>query len=217
MTLKELEKRVHGGENLITEFKHKINFPEKIAREIVAFANTSGGQLFIGIDDNKTIFGLKNAAEEVFAIKNVIKNYVKYDLNFSINEIKINEKKSVLRINILESLQKPNYAFETPNSKKGTAYIRVADKSLQASLVIIKIMELQSKNTQIRLNFGELQRKIVDQIDQNGYITVKMLADKEFISWLTASEKLIEMVLAGFLKAIPEEDKEDKFVLKTNH
>lgn len=214
ITLKELEKRVLGGENLYTEFKHKINFPEKIAREIVAFANTKGGQLFVGIDDNKTIFGLKNADEEVFALKNVIKKFIKFDINYSISTIKINEKKAVLLVDIQENSQKPNYAYAYENQKNAIAYMRVADKSVQASQVVIKILELQSKDTQIRLNFGDMQRKIVAQIDSNGYVTVKSLAEKELISIHTASEKLIEMVLAGFLKVIPEEEKDDRFVLK---
>lgn len=214
MTLKELEKRVQGGENLFTEFKHKINFPEKIAREIVAFANSKGGQLFIGVDDNKTIFGLKNADEELFALKKVIEKYIKFDIKYTISIIKVNEKKSVLLADIHESSQKPNYAFEFENQKNGIAYVRVADKSVQASSVVIKILELQSKNTEIRLAFGDIQRKIVSQIDANGFITVKSLAEKELISIHSASEKLIEMVLAGFLKVIPEEEKEDRFELK---
>lgn len=214
MTLKELEKRVLGGENLYTEFKHKINFPEKIAREIVAFANTKGGQLFVGIDDNKTIFGLKNAEEEVFALKNVIKKFIKFDVKYSISLIKINEKKSVLLADIQENSQKPNFAFENENQKQGVAYVRVADKSVQASSEVIKLLKLQSQKVEIRLQFGNLQRKIVSLIDTNGFITVKTLAEKELISTLSASEKLIEMVLAGFLQIIPEEEKEDKYILK---
>lgn len=215
MTLKELEKRVQGGENLYTEFKHKINFPEKIAREIVAFANTKGGQLFIGIDDNKTIFGLKNADEEVFALKKVIEKFIKFDVKYSISLIKINEKKSVLLADIQENSQKPNFAFEKENQKQGIAYVRVSDKSVQASSEVIKLLKLQSQNTEIRLQFGDLQRKIVSLIDSNGFVTVKTLAEKELISTLTASEKLIEMVLAGFLQIIPEEEKEDRYILKS--
>lgn len=214
MTLKELEKRVARGEDLFTEFKHKINFPEKIAKEIVAFANTKGGQLFIGIDDNKSIFGLKNAEEEIFALKNVFLKFIKSEVKYSISLIKINEKKSVLVADILETEQKPNFAYEVENQGFGIAYVRVADKSVQASKIVIQIMKLESNKTEIRLQFGDIQRKIISQIDTYGNTSVNFLAEKELISPTTAAEKLIEMVLAGVLIVVPEEGKDDKFILK---
>jgi ATP-dependent DNA helicase RecG len=41
--------RVEAGENLTTEFKRE--FSEEIKKTIVAFANTAGGVLYIGIND----------------------------------------------------------------------------------------------------------------------------------------------------------------------
>ena len=47
--------RIEAGENLITEFKRE--YTEEIKKTIVAFANTAGGILYIGINDDKTITG----------------------------------------------------------------------------------------------------------------------------------------------------------------
>jgi len=41
------------GEGLCTEFKRLIHSPARIARSIASFANTSGGCILIGVDDDQ--------------------------------------------------------------------------------------------------------------------------------------------------------------------
>jgi predicted HTH transcriptional regulator len=48
---------VRKGEGATLEFKLKSNHPEKIVREVVAFANSQGGLLLIGVGDDKSIPG----------------------------------------------------------------------------------------------------------------------------------------------------------------
>jgi len=49
-------KRLETGENLTTEFKRK--YTDEIKKTIVAFANTEGGTLYIGVNDDKSIAGV---------------------------------------------------------------------------------------------------------------------------------------------------------------
>ena len=72
MELKELYRLVRKGEGETLEFKRKAAHPEKIVREVVAFANTKGGDLLIGVDDNGTIPGVKYAEEEIFVLNKAI-------------------------------------------------------------------------------------------------------------------------------------------------
>ncbi|MEQ8573732.1 MAG: ATP-binding protein, partial [Fulvivirga sp.] len=51
MTFQELKRLVSQGESETLEFKRKVAHPEKIVKEIVAFANTKGGKLLIGVSD----------------------------------------------------------------------------------------------------------------------------------------------------------------------
>ena len=51
MNFREIKAMVKAGENDFLEFKRKVRFPEKIVKEIVAFANTSGGTLLLGVED----------------------------------------------------------------------------------------------------------------------------------------------------------------------
>ena len=51
-------------ENNNLEFKRELT--QSIIKEIIAFANTTGGTIILGYDDNGKIVGLKNAIIEKF-------------------------------------------------------------------------------------------------------------------------------------------------------
>ena len=55
MDIKELELLLKEGEGLAAEFKE--SFSSKLDKDIVAFANTHGGRIFLGVDDRGTIVG----------------------------------------------------------------------------------------------------------------------------------------------------------------
>jgi Predicted transcriptional regulator containing an HTH domain and an uncharacterized domain shared with the mammalian protein Schlafen len=59
MRYRELLELIEEGENIQCEFKRKFSTPEKIAREMIAFANTKGGYLLFGVDDDKKFLVLK--------------------------------------------------------------------------------------------------------------------------------------------------------------
>ena len=50
ITLKTLKSVFRKGEDYKTEFKEKVD--RNLDRELVAFANSSGGQIYIGITDS---------------------------------------------------------------------------------------------------------------------------------------------------------------------
>ena len=52
MTFTELKQLVRRGEGQYLEFKKKADHPDKIVREMVAFANSGGGELLLGVDDH---------------------------------------------------------------------------------------------------------------------------------------------------------------------
>jgi predicted HTH transcriptional regulator len=50
-----------AGERETREFKQTLDTPESVAGEIVAFANSSGGALYVGVNDDGQVVGLTNA------------------------------------------------------------------------------------------------------------------------------------------------------------
>ena len=58
MTYSQLLRLIDKGESQTLDFKRKITHPLKIAKTLVSFANTKGGKLLIGVDDDKQIIGV---------------------------------------------------------------------------------------------------------------------------------------------------------------
>lgn len=69
----ELLELIKNGENSKIEFKQEEVKPTERAKEIVAFANSDGGAIFIGVDDNGNVVGAKRKDLEEWII-NVCRN-----------------------------------------------------------------------------------------------------------------------------------------------
>ena len=78
-------------ENKFLEFKKKADHPEKIVREMVAFANTEGGTLLIGVDDRGNISGLLFPDEDTFVMEAAILMYSKPALEYTLDSIPVGE------------------------------------------------------------------------------------------------------------------------------
>ena len=65
-------------ENQKIELKCKLT--KDIKKEIIAFANTNDGTIYIGIDDDGTIIGLKHAEKDLEALSGMIREGIKSDL-----------------------------------------------------------------------------------------------------------------------------------------
>jgi len=54
---------IEEGEHQQLDFKFEISDSKKIARSLVAFANTDGGKLLVGVKDNGAIAGVRSDEE----------------------------------------------------------------------------------------------------------------------------------------------------------
>lgn len=212
MSLKELEKTVQEGENLYVEFKHKISQPDKFANEMVAFANTLGGTILVGVDDNKSIYGLKNVDEEIYTLKNVVEKYFKYPIEYRIEKIQNHPKKHVLAVIIPEADKKPKFALQKPHQKYGLAYVRVADMCVQASKEMIQILRMQNKGSKISLN--KTESSILRLFALNHTLTKKQIIENTLLSENIVSTDLVRLVVAGILAIEPGRNGEDVFTQK---
>lgn len=216
MTFQELKSLVIKGESEKLEFKRKIAHPEKIVKEIVAFANTRGGMLLIGVDDNGTLPGLKFADEEQYVLEAALRKYCKPEIHFTTQTINLSEKKSIICYNIMESSNKPHYVIEDFKTNWGKAYVRVADRSVQASKEVREILKRSRKQKDIKFNFGEKERLLMSFLEENHEITLSKFQKLANISRHMASKTLIILVLANVLIIKPNE-KEDIYLLKSHN
>jgi predicted HTH transcriptional regulator len=212
MNLRALEELVSKGEGQRLEFKLKASFPEKIAREMVAFANSSGGELFVGVDDDGKITGLKFADEEKFVIDKAITDHIKPGIKFEFEYITVSKKRRVLHYRIFEMRRKPIYYLIDP-SKKGQAFVRVEDKSVKASREMVEILRRSKKNKSYPVQLNETEQKLFRYIDTHSKATLSDFIQIAGISRVKASQILVNLVVSNILD-IENDENVDYYSMK---
>ncbi|MDZ7681396.1 MAG: NAD(P)H-dependent glycerol-3-phosphate dehydrogenase [Fodinibius sp.] len=90
------------GEGAFLEFKRTIPSAYKIAREIAAFANTKGGTLLIGVDDDKSLVGVMGYQEEEFLLAKAARELCRPAVDITIEIVYFGER-DLLVIRVLRS------------------------------------------------------------------------------------------------------------------
>jgi len=214
MKRRELIELIEEGESLHCEFKRKFSTHEKIAREMIAFANTKGGYILFGIDDNKEIVGVESEKSETDFIIDAATNYCEPPLECYIEYIEMYGKEIVV-VEIPESEKKPHRLQDyLPqfDINKATVLIRVKDKSVQASKEMIRIMRARYKGLKLtKYSIGPNERTVFDYLSKNEVITVKTLSELVNISERRASRTLVKMVRANLLMIHTKDNGEEYF------
>lgn len=202
MTRRELKELISEGESLTLEFKRKFTTPEKIARELIAFANTSGGWLLIGVDDDQFAVGVESEKEEIALLEDVCENSIEPPLHPMIEVVQIHHV-DVVVVRVEESMNKPHHLLTTVQSDMfhhGAVYIRQADKSIQAGKEMIKILEGQRDDAEpVTMSIGKHEKHLFEFLEQHERITAKQYADLCNISEHRAMRLLVRLVRIGMI------------------
>ncbi len=201
---------IQKGENRWVEFKRKASHPEKIVREVVAFANTDGGHLFIGVEDNRSIAGLKYPEEEEFVLTKAIKELCRPKIEFEVETLHFPEGIDILHYEIKAGEYKPYFAFLKKYHRKGKAFVRVDDRSIQASYEVRKILQERRTFDQV-ISIEENVEQLFKFFENNKSITISQYRQLTGLNKRLASNKLVSLALSGALKIQPQEG-EDLFV-----
>ena len=121
------------------EFKSK--FTDEIYKEVVAFANTDGGVVYVGIDNDGNAVGLSDVDDEYTRITNGIRDAIMPDVTMFV-KFKIHENK-VVSITVGEGTNKPYY-LKGKGLKPGGVYVRQGASSVPASQELIRRMIKES-------------------------------------------------------------------------
>jgi predicted HTH transcriptional regulator len=200
--IQHLKRLVSQGEGSHLEFKRKAAFPEKIIQEMIAFANTKGGILLVGIGDDKSIPGLKHPEDDSYLIQQSLKQ-CKPPLPLTEIAIPVAPNRTVLYYEIAESTRKPHY-FMSPEKGK-ESFVRVDDKCIRASKEMIEISRRAMKNKDIKFHYGPHEDLLIKYLDEHRSITLKKFMEVSGLKRFIASRKLILLVLADVLRINPHE------------
>src|SRR5512133_849229 len=107
MDARTLRAVIELGESDTVEFKRKFSGYEKIAREMIAIANTRGGMLLIGVDDDGTIVGVRSEKSEIDLVMAAAEHYCEPPIEAEIDIIEV-DGEDVIAIRIPESHTKPH-------------------------------------------------------------------------------------------------------------
>lgn len=110
--------------------EYKSQLVNDIYKEVIAFANTNGGMIYIGIDDAGNQIGIEDIDETYTRLTNGIRDAIAPDITMFVRYV-LKENK-IIQIEVGEGSYKPYY-LKSKGLKPTGVYVRQGTSSVQAS------------------------------------------------------------------------------------
>lgn len=189
-------------ENLTTELKRE--YTDDIKYAVVAFANTDGGRIYVGLNDDGSVYGVENQDATVLRITNMIRDSIRPDVTMFIEcAVEMMEGKPVVVLTVQRGTARPYYLAGKGIRPEGV-YVRQSASSVPASETAILNMirensgdryeDARSINQQLtfkkaedyfakrNLPFGEQQKRTLNIIGSDGtYSNLGMLLSDQCV------------------------------------
>ena len=139
-----LWQEIQQGESKTLEFKQQLPKGEQLAKTLIAFANTSGGKLIVGVDDDRQITGIQADEFELMdKIASIVHENCLPTLLPSIY-LETLDNKTLVIVQVHRGSQLPYY-LKSKGREQGT-YVRIGASNRPASLDMIHELERQRLN-----------------------------------------------------------------------
>src|SRR5262249_20819288 len=122
----ELLRLIRGGEDTYLELKVKLSNTEKIAQEIVALANTGGGVIVFGVNDQMRVEGVDDAEAVQDELVRICREEIQPALVPFIDRIAFDSGRRVVALDI-EGRRRPY------RTRDGRYYLRIGSEKREAS------------------------------------------------------------------------------------
>jgi len=196
MTLEEVKRLVLRGEGRYLEFKRRVPEPERLAKEVVAFANSGGGRLFLGVDDDGTIVGVKDSAEEEYSLRQALSMNCRPAVRWGSERIAVSNKRDVILVTVPESHRKPHFLVQNEEDGSGPAYVRIDDMSVEATPESVSLMKAEHSDEGVNFEFGEKELLLMRYLEQYGRVTVSGFAQIADLNNAEAGRLLVTLTRA---------------------
>ncbi|HNQ68424.1 MAG TPA: ATP-binding protein [Bacteroidales bacterium] len=189
---KDILNRIKAGEGQNLDFKHSISDTKKIARSLVAFANTEGGSLLIGVRDNGSIAGI-NSEEEYYMIETAAILHCRPEVKFDFANHTVNGK-SVLEIIVPKSTELPHSAPDHDGKHK--YFVRVKDQNIVAPKTLVTVWKRQKSVIKgVKIKFNDAAEILLKEIKENGSVSKSQFVRIAGIRSAEADKLLINLML----------------------
>jgi predicted HTH transcriptional regulator len=189
----ELIERISNGEDSYTQFKENITNNDKLSEELVAFSNSKGGILIIGVTDNNDIVGLSD--DDIRRLNQLIGNVINSNITppiYPITEIKIIEEKKMLIVTIEDGSNKPYstnkgiYLTKAGSDKRKVSpeelrRLFAESKRLFADEEIVTGSDISDLNMQLYNNYLKKSNKEAFNKLKKGELDLTILLENEMI------------------------------------
>lgn len=206
LSKREINNILIQGESSTIEFKRKIASDEKIAKEITALSNTLGGLIFIGVDDNGSVYGIKSEKSDISIIEYANNTLIDPPVLIEIDILEY-DNKDIILIKVPNSSFKPHkLIFKDDLGKLNKkVFIRVGEKSVLASSEMARLLKYQNSNEEkLVLSIGDKEKYLFNYLEKHERITVIEYCKLCNISKRRSERLLIRLVRAKVLQIITD-------------
>jgi len=189
---------IREGEHQQLDFKFEISDSRKIARSLVAFANTDGGKLLVGVKDNGVVAGVRSE-EEYFMVEGAASMYCRPEVSFSTREWNI-DGKLVLEVRVEKSDQRPHMAPDKEGKWK--VFVRVKDQNLVAGKMLLQLWKHQKNKTEVNIRYREQEEILMHFLTENGRITISQFCRIAGIPAFMAEKILLNFILLDIIQMV---------------
>ena len=196
--------RLADRESKTLEFKRDLSSPDGLLRTLVAFANSAGGRLVIGVADDGTVVGVDDplAAEE--SIAGLIDDWISPQLVPAIDLVTLRDK-TVLIVDVPLSTHRPHYI--TRLGPEAGVYVRLGSTTRQADSALVAELERNAHGIAFedlpepRATFEDLDLEVLSKL--RGHST-SVVADLLALGLAVKQGDQIVPTNAGILAACPD-------------
>lgn len=155
-------------ESETVELKSKVE--NDIVKEVIAFANSQGGTIYVGVDDKGSVIGIDDADKTTLQINNMVRDSIKPDVTMFVRyETIIDGGKNIICITVQKGTNKPYY---------------LASKGLKPSGVYVRNGNASDPSTDTAI------RKMIKETDGDSYETMRSL--EQNLTFESASKEFSE-------------------------
>ena len=122
---------VQFTESSTIELKRQV--VDDIRKTVIAFANSEGGTIYIGVEDDGTIVGVEDIADEMLKLSNIIRDAIKPDITMFVSYMQEKENdKNLIKVTVQKGTECPYY-LKSKGLRPEGVFVRQGASSVPAT------------------------------------------------------------------------------------